>query len=907
MAASMAIIDKLPAIAYTTEPRSELWYARFDGVAWRRDVVERAPKAGSFVSLAEISGEPAVAFLGGSNPSYLRFARFDGTLWRVEDVDPDGGAYASLAQIDDQPAIAYRGNGSLDGDLRYASLDGESWQVEIVDSVGNVGRDTSLAQIDGQPAISYFDSTDGRSVLKFAQFDGVEWRVETVANRSSGGSGGNLSQIEDQSAISYTGIGGLIYSRLLDGQWIEEVITEVAGAKIVLKEIFGRPAILYLEDSAEEVLTIRLARFDGVRWRLETVATDALRAPMSLVEHGIEPVIAYFGLNSSTSIKELRFASLDQTTDYSRTEPRANAGRDLWANDASGDGITTAVFDGNQSIDIDGEIVDYTWIKDNLVIAEGPTASADLARGFHTITLVVTDDEGESSSNEVLAAAVHTAPIDDFPPIQTSGPVLIGGQPAVFFGAGFNARYARFNGISWVTTHLAFPSFISAETDRFSLVDMGGQPGVAQGPRFSFLEGSVWQTVVVDPASTSVGDQSIGLVNGRPAIAYIDFDDNEVNYAVFDGIDWQITTVDADGAPRNPSLTVINGVPFLAYDAQSPSSETREIRRAQLNVVQWLIDTVDTDGREPSIAQVGASGVSIAFRGDSTGHIKYATFDGMEWRTEIVDGNVFSPPILADVEGQPAIAYLVDERAIHYAWIDGDNWQVAVLIEDEDAITNLGLDSFGDKPMISFEAGHAVRFLTTADGNFSKTTPVADAGDDQLICETDGGGSEEVALDGGRTRDVDGDLIDSFIWTDAGGNEIATGATPVLTLPLGVHRLTLTASDRNGNSTSDQVVVIVATAPIADAGPDQLVIDPEADGTELVQLNGAASSDADGTILSYEWFRTFGDEPIATGPSPSLIMSAIIDGGVHQIRLEITDNDGCTDEDTVVVEVKPLL
>jgi subtilisin family serine protease len=42
-------------------------------------------------------------------------------------------------------------------------------------------------------------------------------------------------------------------------------------------------------------------------------------------------------------------------------------------------------------------------------------------------------------------------------------------------------------------------------------------------------------------------------------------------------------------------------------------------------------------------------------------------------------------------------------------------------------------------------------------------------------------------------------------------------------------------------------------SPSASAGPDQTVTDTGGDGVELVLLNGSASSDSDGTIVSYEW------------------------------------------------------
>ncbi|NLF32212.1 MAG: hypothetical protein GX591_15155, partial [Planctomycetes bacterium] len=54
--------------------------------------------------------------------------------------------------------------------------------------------------------------------------------------------------------------------------------------------------------------------------------------------------------------------------------------------------------------------------------------------------------------------------------------------------------------------------------------------------------------------------------------------------------------------------------------------------------------------------------------------------------------------------------------------------------------------------------------------------PVADAGDDQTVTDTDGDGSATVTLDGDDSYDSDGSIA-SYVWTE-GVTQIATGATP---------------------------------------------------------------------------------------------------------------------------------
>jgi subtilisin family serine protease/subtilase family serine protease len=87
--------------------------------------------------------------------------------------------------------------------------------------------------------------------------------------------------------------------------------------------------------------------------------------------------------------------------------------------------------------------------------------------------------------------------------------------------------------------------------------------------------------------------------------------------------------------------------------------------------------------------------------------------------------------------------------------------------------------------------------------------------------------------------------------------------------------------------------------PDADAGPDQTVADSDRDGAALVMLDGRGSSDSDGTIAGYVWRD--GTNPIGTGETSPVWLSV----GRHTLTLEVTDDDGDTAADTVVITVTP--
>lgn len=86
--------------------------------------------------------------------------------------------------------------------------------------------------------------------------------------------------------------------------------------------------------------------------------------------------------------------------------------------------------------------------------------------------------------------------------------------------------------------------------------------------------------------------------------------------------------------------------------------------------------------------------------------------------------------------------------------------------------------------------------------------------------------------------------------------------------------------------------------PVADAGADQNLTLP----TDSTTLDGSASTDPDGTIVSYVW--TFVSGP--TNVDPDDLVNPSISGlveGTYVFQLTVTDNDGATDTDIVSIIV----
>jgi len=89
----------------------------------------------------------------------------------------------------------------------------------------------------------------------------------------------------------------------------------------------------------------------------------------------------------------------------------------------------------------------------------------------------------------------------------------------------------------------------------------------------------------------------------------------------------------------------------------------------------------------------------------------------------------------------------------------------------------------------------------------SNQPPLANAGPDQTVTDSDRNGSEQVFLDGSASSDPDGNIV-SFVWTE-GGSEIATGVKPTVTLSTGTHIITLTVTDNGGLTATGTVTIKV--------------------------------------------------------------------------------------------------
>ena len=196
---------------------------------------------------------------------------------------------------------------------------------------------------------------------------------------------------------------------------------------------------------------------------------------------------------------------------------------------------------------------------------------------------------------------------------------------------------------------------------------------------------------------------------------------------------------------------------------------------------------------------------------------------------------------------------------------------------------------------------------TSASGSSSQGNrpPVANAGPDQNVLLP----SNHTILNGSASSDPDNNII-SYRWVKVAGpssfsiDNPSSAVMEVRDLVQGSYSFELLVTDAAGAFSRDTVQVIAKflsgnIPPVADAGVDQKRILR----STRIPLDGSASHDPDGIIMGSIWSQIKGPN-IAQITHVNLPVSSIVGfvEGIYYFRLEVTDDKGAKDDDTVRIE-----
>ena len=184
--------------------------------------------------------------------------------------------------------------------------------------------------------------------------------------------------------------------------------------------------------------------------------------------------------------------------------------------------------------------------------------------------------------------------------------------------------------------------------------------------------------------------------------------------------------------------------------------------------------------------------------------------------------------------------------------------------------------------------------------------PTANAGPDQTVSL-----GSLVTLDGSGSTDADGEPL-TYSWSliSVPAGSAASLSSPGAVTPTfvidraGTYVAQLIVRDLASVSLADTVSIttLANSAPVADAGPDQLDV---VIGT-TVSLNGAGSSDADGHPLTFAWSllsRPAGSAATLSSPN-AVAPTFVVDGpGTYVAQLVVSDGFVNSAPDTMTVTV----
>ena len=446
----------------------------------------------------------------------------------------------------------------------------------------------------------------------------------------------------------------------------------------------------------------------------------------------------------------------------------------------------------------------------------------------------------------------------------------------------------------------------ASTSDAVCAVSGTGEPHLVYcsgGLWYAHRDGGTWQRELVDGEDCAYVSLELDSA-GRPHISYYsDYPNRDLRYAWYDGTNWQITTVDSYAGTYTSLALDSAGRPHISYCVGVGG----DLKYAWYDGTNWQITTVDSYTKYTSLALDSADRPHISYYNYANGDLKYAWYDGTNWqitRVDVVGSVGYYTSLALDSADRPHISYYDSTNGdLKYAWYDGTNWQITTVDSAGNVgkYTSLALDS-ADRPHISYyDQTNGDLKYAWYDGTNWQITTVDSAGTvgRYTSLALDSADRPHISYHDSTNYDLKYAWYDGTAWhatrIDAvypgyGGTRLGSLVLDELDQPHVGYV----------NSSEDACYAFLPLSnlsPVADAGPDQLVVDKDGSGNEDVKLYGGLSYDRDGSIVQYSW-RAGGVE-VATGVSPTLTLPV----GSHTFTLVVTDNDGATAQDAVVVTV----
>ncbi len=499
--------------------------------------------------------------------------------------------------------------------------------------------------------------------------------------------------------------------------------------------------------------------------------------------------------------------------------PVAIAGDDILQTNAE------VLFDAGESFDSDGEIIEYHWD-----FGDGSSSNIKSVKhvyknsGEYNATLTVQDNSPTSNNSATTKVKVTI----NAKPIADAGPDQIIAPSEIF---NLNAKNSMdIDGTIESTEWFSENSNISSEGNFNYSFDKSGSYNI--------------QLRVSDDSKDSEAidyDNILVIVNEAPTI----ISDNYYKIAVGETVNFDASkSFDSDGSIKKYEWIFNNEV--LSNEAKF-TYKFEKGGKHSLDLIANDNSDVGNSISQRTIEVYVNSRPTINYISDVTSCNNYVSLSAAESFDK--DGDILS-----------------------FTWDLGDG---AIAVGKE--ITHLYTAPGSYPVLLTVDDGHSLSnsIATTQLIVKINSTPIANAGEDEIICTGD-----IITLDASKSFDADGDLL-KYEW-DFGDSSNSSGITVNKNYSNpGLYNVKLKVSDNTGldcNYSYDTKVLRVIESPIAFAGEDIVTCS----GKETF-FNAYKSTDSDGIVNSFFW--DFGDGSNSGGEKISHVYK---EPGIYTVVLTIT-------------------
>ena len=575
-------------------------------------------------------------------------------------------------------------------------------------------------------------------------------------------------------------------------------------------------------------------------------------------------------------------------------------------------------FDASDSTDSDGTIASYEWDVDGDGSTElsGETVTHSYSStGDYDVTLVVTDDAGapgtvtktvsvtDGSTNESPNASFTVSPADPSP-----GDAVTVDAADSSDADGTIASYEwAFDDGTTANGETATHSYSSAGDYSISLTvtdDDGATDSNSTTVTVSDGSGGQCDGVAAwDSAATYTGGDKVThdgalwtaewWTQGTEPSASANVWTNEGECG--GGNETPTASFTTDASAPNPGQQV-------GFDASGSSDPDGSIASYEWAFGDGTTATGQTASH--SYASAGDYTVTLTVSDDGGATDEASTILSVsEQATQVtiessVDGWVGVEP--AEIEGQtnPTID-LVSGDPYAFTWNNVDGIPHDLTIRNAAGDVLLQTETVGQsgtsRTLEFTPTEEMVEYLCTVhpqamvgdlaiDGNQPPTAALS-------VGSTNPSPGQSVSFDASGSTDPDG-TISSYEWTFGDGATTTGQSVSHSYNSAGEYTVQVTVTDGGGAAATASSTITVGDPN--DAPTASFTTEPSSpDPGQSVTFDASASSDADGSIASYEW--AFGDGTTATGQTAS---HTYADGGSFEVTLTVTDDTGATDTAT---------